>query len=118
MKKRIRKIAACLGAVTLTVSSLSGCSLNDMNPDKENVQDDADNELEELTKEAGSAEAIAGMEHSSTAGKTETVFVLRSGVLPQNIIVSDRLRNPSGAAVLKDKADLQNIEVITQVARY
>lgn len=102
MNGNIRKIMALVISVSLVVACISGCGVK-------NAEDVA---KKEMRAEVEKAEEMAAPEHSTTAGKAETVYIIKNGDGTEKTIVSAWLKNPSGAESMNDVADLENIEVV------
>jgi putative membrane protein len=107
MKKSIKKIAVAALSMCMVIASSAGCG-------GKKAEEVAKNEIKIDSEKADmeKAEEMAAAEHSSTSGKNETVYVIKNGDGTSKTIVSEWLKNPSGAATMTDVANLDNIEVV------
>ena len=102
MNENMKKITAAVVSMSMVMACIAGC-----NGKK------ADNAAkQEMKAEVQKAEEMAAPEHSKTAGKNETVYIIKSGDGNVKTIVSEWLKNPSGAQSMNDVADLKDIEVV------
>ena len=100
MKRYWNKLICCL----LCLAMLTGCAAAGLQ------QNTAANEKSAARQTAVKYEPTAGAS-SASDGKDETVYVLTdaSGAV-QNIIVTDRLGNPTGSETISDVSELSDIE--------
>ena len=110
MKENMRKIAAVALSAAMIVTAFAGCGEKKAQPVAKEETDAAQNNDENDGREK--AEEMAAPEHSSTSGKNETVYIIKSSDGTKKTIVSAWLKNPSGSATLKDVADLDDVEVV------
>ena len=109
--KNQKKFIALFLSTTLIISLLSGCSSTDTA--------DSD-EITPIQDALSDWDGISDLvNHSSTSGKEETVYVLLSadGTMEQTI-VSEWLKNPNGSSTLTDKTSLSDITVVKGDAQY
>ena len=111
MKENIKKITALALSAALIVTALTGCGEKKNETVMKEETHTAQNDDDEKTG-MEKAEEMAAPEHSSTSGKNETVYVIKNGNGTKKTIVSAWLKNPNGAATVKDVTDLENIEIV------
>lgn len=109
--KQLKKICALSCAAALVLSSLSGCggTMEAIGNAQEDVQ---------VMEDALDALADVGIiKHSDTAGKEETVYVMMDadGNI-ESTVVSEWLKNPSGAKELADTSRLTDIRAVKGTA--
>lgn len=102
MNENMKKITAAALSVSLGLACVAGC--NGKKAEKAAKQ--------EIMAEVQKAEEMAAPEHSKTSGKNETVYIIKSGDGSVKTIVSEWLKNPTGAQSMNDVADLKDIEVV------
>ena len=99
-----------LGLSILMTVSMTGCSLESVS--RVSAQEITDSKVIE---EEDLEEALVG-QTSTGKQKEETVYVVAGADgSTQQIIVSNWLKNPDGAAQLKDASDLQDIASLATV---
>ena len=102
MKRMNKKTIAFMMSVILVMSSLTGCKASENNAETVLPEDSGETE--------STAESIG---HSSESGREETVYVIADASgKTKKTIVSTWLKNPEGAAVLEDRADLTDIKSV------
>ncbi len=102
MNMSLKKFAAAAVSVSMVMACVAGCGAKNSETVAKN----------EMLADVAKAEEIAALEHSTTAGKTETVYIIKNGDGTTRTIVSEWLKNPSGSASVKDVASLEGIEVV------
>ncbi|MBR0133518.1 MAG: hypothetical protein IJM14_10620 [Lachnospiraceae bacterium] len=111
-----KKGLAVLLSVALAAASFSGCGMKDVSKNiKSEVTAEAavSTEADELEKD------IASMIHSASAGKSETVYVIKDADgNKKQVLVSEWLKNPDGKAQINDVTNLKDIEVVKGDASY
>ena len=110
MKENMRKITAVVLSAAMIVSAFTGCGEKKAEPVEKEETAASQNDSEKDGREK--AEEMAAPEHSSTSGKNETVYIIKNSDGTKKTIVSEWLKNPSGAASMTDVADLNDIEVV------
>ena len=115
MKENMRKITAVALSAAMIVSAFTGCGEKKAEPVAKEETAASQNDDEKDGREK--AEEMAAPEHSSTSGKNETVYIIKNSDGTKKTIVSEWLKNPSGAASMTDVADLNDIEVVKGDAR-
>lgn len=110
MKENMRKITAVVLSAAMIVSAFTGCGEKKAEPVEKEETTASQNDSEKDGREK--AEEMAAPEHSSTSGKNETVYIIKNSDGTKKTIVSEWLKNPSGAASMTDVADLNDIEVV------
>ncbi len=100
--KNKKYMAQLISAATIT-SMLAGCAAADNADIQVQAKDDDDDILIEAMEQVIPS-------HSSSAGKTETVYVLMNADGEQSsVIVSDQLKNKDGSAEVTDSTELKDI---------
>ena len=112
IKKNLVKGTACIVIMSMIACMCAGCG----NVKSPNVVAPAS--AAEETKEDEVLAEMADSLHSDTAGKTETVYVIKNGDGTEKKIVSEWLKNPDGADALTDVSELDDIEVTKGDAKY
>lgn len=107
MNENIKKLTAAAVSISMAIACVAGCG----GKKAETAQ------KQEIRAEVIKAEEMAAPEHSKTAGKNETVYIIKSGDKTVKTIVSEWLKNPAGSASMNDVADLNGIEVVKGDAR-
>lgn len=102
MKERMKKITAITASASMLAVLFAGC----------NQATEAKTEDAELKTNITQAQTLAAPEHSDSAGKNETVYIIKKDNETTETIVSDWLKNSDGAASLDDIANLSDIEVV------
>ncbi len=110
MKENMRKITAVALSAAMIVTAFTGCGEKKAEPVAKEEPDATQNNDEKDGREK--AEEMAAPEHSSTSGKNETVYVIKSSDGTKKTIVSAWLKNPSGSASMKDVTCLDDIEIV------
>ncbi|MBE5872044.1 MAG: hypothetical protein E7294_12430 [Lachnospiraceae bacterium] len=108
-KKNIMRAAALVLAASVFVS---GVNVYDIRATEKAKQEEekADEEENLLTKMLDKSTGSVSRDNTE-AGKEETVYVISDATgKPTETIVSDWLKNPEGADIIKDASDLQDIE--------
>ena len=100
-----KRIIASVTTAAVAAGAVGGTML--IKKDKENSV-----LAQEINNEIAEADNIAAPYHSSTSGKTETVYVIQSSDGNRTTYVSSWLRNPDGSSSLNDVSDLSDIEVV------
>ncbi len=109
-----KKGLAVLLSVALAAASFSGCGMKEVKNSIDITAEAAkESEMDELEKD------ITSIIHSGTAGKNETVYVLKDADGNNNkVLVSEWLKNPDGKTSLDDVSYLKDIEVVKGDASY
>src|SRR5574344_398606 len=102
MKERMKKITAITASASMLAVLFAGC----------NQATEAKTEDAELKTNITQAQTLAAPEHRHSAGKNETVYIIKKDNETTQTIVSDWLKNSDGAASLDDIANLSDIEVV------
>ena len=101
-----KKGIAVFMAVVLASASFTGCSSN-IGQKTETVAEASEADENLLEK------SLTDKIHSSSAGKTETVYIIKNADGEnKETIVSEWLKNPDGKTTLNDISELENIEVV------
>ena len=102
MKDKLKQSVAIGLAGLMILSCTAGCGAS-----KQETEAVPTAEVEQITT---AANALLGS-HSNTEGKDETVYIIADASgNPKETIVSAWLKNPNGAAELKDSAELSGIQ--------
>ena len=109
-----KKGIAVFMAVTLAAASFTtGCG--NINVADKTVASASESRDDEKLLENSLTEKL----HSSSAGKTETVYIIKNADGENSeTIVSEWLKNPDGKASLSDVSELKDIEVVKGNATY
>ncbi len=108
-----RKLLALSCSAALAVSGLSGCGNQGM--DVVHAQEEIAF-MEEAVENLSDSGIIT---HSSTAGKEETVYVMMDADgKVSSTVVSEWLKNPTGAKELTDTSTLKDIKTVKGTASY
>lgn len=108
-----KKLLALSCSAALAVSGLSGCGNRGM---------DVVHAQEEIAFMEDAVENLSNsgiITHSSTAGKEETVYVMMDADgKVSSTVVSEWLKNPTGAKQLTDTSTLKDIKTVKGTASY